>query len=64
MPFNPLADIEEKIEAKVEAAEARLFLAVQIALLRETAKTTLSRLATLDTAKSADYLSAIQTMDA
>lgn len=62
--FDPLAAVEEKIEEKGKEIEARLFLAVQIAILREAAATTLSRLATLDPANATAYRCAIQTIGA
>lgn len=54
--FDPLA----VLQSKIEEIKADVRLTVEIAIYRETAKTVLSRLATLDVANSAEYLSAIQ----
>jgi hypothetical protein len=54
--------IFDPIEAKIEQIKADVRLAVEIAIYRETAKTVLSRLATLDVANSTEYLSAIQAL--
>jgi hypothetical protein len=58
--FDPLAGIKSEIEE----IKADVLLAVQIAILREAAATTLSRLATLDPAKATAYRCAIQTIGA
>lgn len=55
---NPWDAIEDKIEDIKREVERR----VQIAILRETAKVTLSRLSTLDTEHSLDYQAAMQAM--
>lgn len=58
--MNPLEAIETKIEAKFTSAKAELLRQIHIDLLRETAMSVLSRLATLDTERAADYLAAVK----
>jgi hypothetical protein len=53
--MNPL----ESIKDKIEEIKAQVKRDVQIEILRETASVALSRLATLDTDRAADYLGAL-----
>lgn len=55
--FDPL---ETKIKQAIQAATASIKLAILISLDREAARVILSRLATLDPDRSADYLAAIK----
>jgi hypothetical protein len=57
--MDPLKALEDK----VAGIEARVRLAVEIAILTETTNFNLSRLATLDPANAQRYLSAIAEME-
>jgi hypothetical protein len=58
MNFNPV----EAIEAKVSEVEAKLFLSIRLAILREDANVVLSRLAALDPDRPERYSSALESI--
>lgn len=60
--MNPFLGVDERIQSALQKFGAKLELAIIIRIDREAARVILSRLATLDPDRSADYLAAIKSI--
>lgn len=60
--MNPFFGVDERIQSALQKFGAKLELAIIIRIDREAARVILSRLATLDPDRSADYLAAIKSI--
>lgn len=60
--MNPFFGVDERIQSALQKFGAKLELAIIIRIDREAARVILSRLATLDPERSADYLAAIKSI--